>query len=215
MLRWITDFTYKVESLAAKAGVVYRLACHYYQDVIRKEAVLANITRDDHILCVGGGMCPFSAILFHQLTGAKVTVIDNKTACIPKAKGVVDRLGLREYVRVLCRDGADTQLSLSEYSVVHLALQVSPMEHVFSQVEKGVLPGTKLLVRRPKKTLDSAYSRLRLPNALLARCPYTTHKKARNIGSTLLYVKQELPLEEKTDANGTAAFDAAGCVVSA
>jgi len=88
----VTSLTKKIEDWATAAGVTYRLAAEYYRDVIHNEVVLANITNDDHILCIGGGICPFSAILFHQTTGAMVTVIDNDSDCVPKARHVIEQL---------------------------------------------------------------------------------------------------------------------------
>jgi 2-polyprenyl-3-methyl-5-hydroxy-6-metoxy-1,4-benzoquinol methylase len=189
MLNQIINLTYTIEKQAAKAGRFYEFACGYYRDVVQKEAVLANICEDDHVLCIGGGICPFSAILFHQITGARVTVVDNNELCIPLAKQVIKRLGLGEKVRVLYKDGAGTDINFADYSVVHLALQVSPMEQVFSAVESQILPDTRLLVRRPKKQLNNAYSQA--TNAVLSCCPYATHS-SRNIGSTVLYIKQHL-----------------------
>lgn len=186
MLKWITGFTYKIENIAAKAGFVYKVAHKYYHNVIQKEAALANITKKDHVLCIGGGICPFSAILFHQITGARVTVIDNNEHCIPKAKQVIDRLGLGEKVRVLHREGGSKDIVYADYSVVHLALQVFPMEQVFCAVEKQISPGTRLLVRQPKKSLRDMYSRFR--HAVIST--YIQHK-FRNIGSTALYIKQD------------------------
>jgi len=212
MLRWITGITQKIECQAAKSRAVYWLASQYYRDVIQRETELADITENDHILCIGGGICPFSAILFHQTTGARVTVIDNNTACVPQARQVIERLGLGGHVHVFCQDGGSSELSLSEYSVVHFALQVSPMERVFSQVERQVAHGTKLLVRRPKSRLSGLYSRL--PDFAMTRCPHITHK-ARNIGSTLLYVKGERLHEEKMVVHGAAGSAPSLCPVAA
>jgi len=194
--KWITGLTRGGEYLASKLRIVYWFAAQYYRDVIKKEIGLANITGKDSILCIGGGACPFSAILFHQATGAKVTVIDNNHACISKARKVIDRLGLGGYVHVFYHDGGSMGLSLSQYSVVHFALQVSPMEHVFSRVEKRVAHGTKLLVRRPKSRASNLYGRL--PDISEACCPHVVHGKALNIGSTLLYVKGERTIEKPT-----------------
>jgi len=212
MLRWITGITQKIECRAAKSRAVYWLASQYYRDVVQKEIELAGITKNDHILCIGGGICPFSAILFHQATGARVTVIDNNTACVPQAQRVIERLGLGGHVRVFCQDGGSAELSLSEYSVVHFALQVSPMERVFSRVEKQAAHGTRLLVRRPKSRLCGLYGCL--PGFALACCPHITHK-ARNIGSTLLYVKGERLHEEKVVVHGAAGSAPSLCPVAA
>ena len=191
MLKWITNFTYKIEHQAAKAGTVYQLASLYYRDIIHKEATLANITDKDHVLCIGGGICPFSAILFHQITGAKVTVVDNNTACISKARQAIARLGVKDYVRVFCQDGSCFDGDLREYSVIHFALQVTPLDYVFSKIEKQANPGTRLLVRRPKKSVGGLYNQF--CNRVLNESPYTVHK-SRNIGSTLLHIKPREPL---------------------
>lgn len=193
MPRWITTLTQKIEDWASDKELVYNFAEKYYHDVIEREAVLANINKNDHILCIGGGYCPFSAILLHQMTGAKCTVIDNNINCISKARQVIGRLGYSDDVKVKCQDGGSVGLKFSDYTIVHFALQVCPMENVFSYVEKHAVPGTKLLIRRPKGRLKNLYSKFNtsIVNSLLRSCPLTSHKKARNIGSTLLYIKQE------------------------
>ncbi|MCL2618542.1 MAG: hypothetical protein FWD98_05765 [Defluviitaleaceae bacterium] len=187
MLKWITDFTYQVEIQATEMAVFFKLASEYYRDVILNEASLANISSDDHILCIGGGVCPFSAILLHRITGARVTVIDNNAECVPIAGRVIDRLGIGGSVRVLCEDALDTDLAVSEYSVIHMAMQVSPLNDVFARMEKLAAPGTRLLVRRPRKYLGGMYCKHcgGLPKSV----PYITHTTAGNIGSTLMYIK--------------------------
>ena len=191
----IIGLTKKIESFTSKSKLLYWIASRYYRNVVKKEINLANITKKDHILCIGGGICPISAILFHQATGAKVTVIDNCKMCVGEAQQVIDRLALGEYVHAVWQDGGNIDFSLSDFSVVHFALQVSPMEYVFPKVKNKAAYGTKILVRRPKKYLNSMYSKL--TGSLLACCNYITHQKACNIGSTLLYIKQEHLNEEK------------------
>ena len=198
----IIHITRAIEYLAVKSKLFYWLASHYYRNVIQNEIALANITHNDHVLCIGGGVCPFSAILFHQITGAKVTVIDNCENCIREAQHIIDRLGLSDHVHAIWQDGSTINFSLSEFSIVHFALQVFPMNAVFPKVKKQVIPGTKLLVRRPKEAFNKVYSQLtdslqncwRLPK----QTAFITHQKACNIGSTLLYIKQERLNKEKT-----------------
>ena len=183
---WITNLTQKIERLAVKIKFFYRIASRYYQSIIKNEIDLADITKNDHILCIGGGSCPFSAILLHQTTGAKVTVIDNNKCCIPKARKIIKRLGIGKSIKVLCQDGRNIELEFSKYSVIHLALQVAPMENVLTQLEKQITPGTKLLIRKPKKQLEKLYSRF----PILYECRYAAHKLS-NIDRTILFVKKE------------------------
>lgn len=191
---WVTSLTQKIEDWASKTEIVYKIAERYYHEVIRREVVLADITKDDHILCIGGGICPFSAILLNQASGAKVTVIDNNISCISKAKKLIKRMGLSKEIKVIYQDGGSLGFPFSEYTVIHFALQVCPMEHVFSNIERQAAVGTKLLLRRPKRKCKQIYSRL--ANNLLCDCPLTEHKNACNIGSTLLYIKQEGSYED-------------------
>lgn len=188
MQQWIIGFTQGIERWASDSKIIYWLGSQYYRDVIQNEINLANITHNDHILCIGGGVCPFSGILLHQTTGAKVTVIDNNISCVSKAKQVIHNLNLCEQVRILWQDGGSSALSLSEYSVIHFAMQVFPMEYVFSRIKKQAEPGTKLLVRLPKKCLKNMYSCL--PSPLPFCRTFIDHKKARNIGRTILHIKQ-------------------------
>lgn len=188
MLSTITKLTQKIEYLASEKSLVFHLVSRYYNDVIKREVDLASITKDDRILCIGGGFCPFSAILLHQKTGAKVTVIDSNSICIPKAREVVERLGLSEHIHLECQEGCCKNLSLKQFTIVHFALQITPLEQVFAEVEKRVTPGTKLLVRRPKGHLSKMYCKL--SKTVLACCRFISHNKPCNIGSTYLYVKE-------------------------
>lgn len=188
MLDLITKITHKIEEQAAEAGFVFRLASGYYKDVITREILLAKIVKTDRILCIGGGICPFSAILIHQKTGAHVTVIDNNQACVPKARGVIDKLGINEHVEVVFQDGTCDSVPFENFSVIHLALQVAPMEAVFAQAAARAKIGARLLIRRPKKYLANMYCPS-FTKALDGQ-PYTTHNSG-NIGCTLLYTKQK------------------------
>lgn len=184
MARWIVRFTQKVEYWAATNPLVYWIAAQYYKDIIRKEVILAEINQDDHILCIGGGPCPFSAILLHQLTGAQVTAIDKEQKCIPPARQLLQRLKLSEAIQVMHKDGIEAEVA--GFTVIHLAAQVSPLEQIFKQIKTYALPGTKLLIRKPKEKLQSLYCK-NYPQITNERAVY--HKKTRNIESTLLYVK--------------------------
>ena len=189
MLSWITRATQKIEERAAAVGIVYQLAVQYYKRVIHREVGLAEISRDDSVLFIGGGVCPLSAILIHQFTGAKVTVMDNNEDCVGKAREVVERLGLCEHINVLFADGGDSEFSLDGYTVIQLALQVTPVEKIFNELKQRISPGVRLLVRRPRDKLCGLYCEL--SGKMLRSCNCVIHPGASNIGSTFMYMKQE------------------------
>ena len=149
----IVEFTQKIENHAAKSKFIYRIACLYYRDTIQKEIELANITSEDKILCIGGGNCPFSAIMFNQSTGANVTVIDKCASCAKNAEEVIKNLGLSESINVQALDGMD--VDVKEYTVIHFAKQISPAKRVLNYIKSRAIVGTKLLVRTPNKRIGT------------------------------------------------------------
>ena len=97
----ITKISQVLERCACKSRVIYSLFRLYYLDLVRREVSLAKINKDDHILCVGGGKCPFTAILLREYTDAKITVIDNCRECVRASREFLKREGV-EGIDVKC-----------------------------------------------------------------------------------------------------------------
>lgn len=185
MFSKIVSMTQGIEYFASKNAFVYRLVKLYYKEIVKKEIELAQINEEDHILCIGGGPCPFTGILFHQYTKAKVTIVDNDPDCVVSSRLVIEGLGLQQRVKVLYLDG--NHIDVEQYSVIHFALQVSPFKEVFKNVAAKCQYGTKLLARFPKRALANFCSHL--SSQLLANCPYIVHPRSHTLAGTALYVK--------------------------
>lgn len=173
-----------LEHIMGKNPWMQRLILAYYRPIVAKEVALCRARGNDRILCVGGGYFPCTAILFHQLTGATVTVIDNDAQAVTVAQALVRELGLSEQVLVRHNDGVD--VSAQDYTIIHIAMQISPKETVFAQVHTTAQTQAKILVRNPKAHLERGYQ------------PFKTicHQRASvrqpsfsNIATTGLYVR--------------------------
>jgi protein-L-isoaspartate O-methyltransferase len=164
----LTRITQKIETAARRSRGIFGVCRRYYEGVVEKEAMLADITEHDRVLCIGGGPCPLTAIMLHQHTGAAVTVVDNCPHCVAKAKSMVRRMGVDLQVKQV--DGR--MISPADYTVIHIAKQVSPLRQVLSHILSNITDGTRILVRRPKKD---------------AREPSEPHVH-HSIGTTLLYL---------------------------
>lgn len=187
MAGYISKATRIIEGLATKNNLVYRTALLYYKNLVKDEVALANIQSKDKVLCIGGGQCPFSGILLHEYTGAHVTIIDNDKYCVHVSRELIQTLGYENFIDVLHSDGQD--ITPEDYSVIHMAVQVSPMDQVFTHLKKGCPLGSKILVRLPKKTLTNFYSIN--DKSVFHSCRKKAVHNWRNIGSTLLFVKSK------------------------
>ncbi len=189
----ITSVTQKIEWLANQSKVFFLLTTLYYKNIIKREVRLADIKPGDNILCIGGGPCPYTAIMLHQYTGASVTVVDNNSVCVEKSANLIKRLGLDNAIRIVCCEGET--IDCNGFTVIHLALQVSPKEKVLKSLMARAGHGVKFLVRMPKEFLNGLYCNM-------GSCPLSCHKQVShnfftNVGNTALYVKEGLYSEAK------------------
>ena len=184
----ITALTQKIEWIANRSRLFYLLTNLYYKNIIKREVRLAEIKPSDQILCIGGGPCPYTAIMLHRLTGAAVTVVDNSAACVKQSAKLIKRLGLERAIRIVCCEGEE--IDCEGFTVIHLALQVSPKGKVLKNLLARAGSGVKILVRLPKECLKGYYCGLE-------SCPfpcqrYVEHTPFTNVGNTALYIKEGL-----------------------
>lgn len=176
--------TKKIENLSMNNRFFEKLVFSYYKMVLNKEVKLGDIQSDSKVLFIGGGYMPCSAILIHRLSKANVTVLDNDINAIEKSTELVKKMKLDDCVFVKYTDG----LALEEFDfdVIVLAMQVSPLNDVFDKVYNGSKVGTKIIIRKPKKTLAKGY----ITNTMCLE-PIDSIKQSclSNIDYSLLYVK--------------------------
>lgn len=179
----ITKITQKLEKKAQANCQIYDLISRYYKPLIKKEIRLANIKKDDKIMCIGGGNCPMSAILLQKYTGAEVTILDCNKQCCICAETLIEQKNL-ENLRVLCCNGCDAPCE--KFDIIHLAMQISPLESTLKNLMARSNSGTKFLVRIPKKSLSNLYSPFRQK---LKAVQHVKHHLLTNLGHTLLFEK--------------------------
>ncbi len=178
------NITQVIEKFTTRNKMMQRFMLAYYRPIVEKEARLARVRREDAILCVGGGYLPCTAILFHKITGANVTVIDNDKKAIRVSKEVIAKMGLSEQVKVVHTDGVD--ISSENYDLVHIAMQISPKEKVFKRVHDTMFEKGKILVRTPKEHLERGYQPFR---TICEQKGFVTQPLFSNIEKTRLYVR--------------------------
>ena len=181
----IVDWTQKIEKLACKSKLIYKITMKYYKNMVKKEVKLANINSGDNVLVVGGGACPHSGIIIHELTGANITVIDNEYKCVVCSRDLVKSLGYEKQIKILLEDGRT--VDSSKYDVIHIALQIFPKIEVLNWFMKKTNRGTRILTRLPKKNVENLYSPLEA--GIFKNLPKAVHGYFSNVKSTALIIK--------------------------
>lgn len=181
----ITALTQKIEWLANQSRLFYPMVALYYKNMIKREVKLAELKPGDNVLCIGGGPCPYTAIMLHQLTGASVTVVDNNEECVQQSADLIRRMGLEDAIRIVCGEGEE--MDCAGFTVIHLALQVSPKGKVLKNLLARAGNGVKILVRLPKELMNGLYCPLE--SCPLPCCKCIKHSFFTNVGNTALYIK--------------------------
>ncbi|KNF07850.1 hypothetical protein CLPU_11c00180 [Gottschalkia purinilytica] len=184
-MKIIPVFTKGLETISSLFPSLIRLYRFYYGKIVKNEVELGNITEDDCILCIGGGPFPSTALEIAYQTGAKVCVVDCDPTAVKRAKKVISKLKMDEMIKVLHANGRE--IDVSDFSVIHLALQVFPKDEILSNVLNRCKCGARILVRRPKEKLKSFYSCLP-EHCYCNSCKHICQEKS-TMEATLLFIK--------------------------
>lgn len=181
----IPTITKYLEKTCCENRFLNRFFDFYYSKIVENEVKLGNISSEDKVLCIGGGPMPCTAAQITRRSGCSITVIDNDEDAASMANRYIKSMSLEDKIQVKVCSGED--ISLDDYSVIHIALQVHPKEKVFSHVWKNCSVGTRILMREPKKTLESCYCKLH--DSMNYGKRYETIKQGGTMKETSLFVK--------------------------
>ncbi len=189
----ISRLTKTMEESWGRFAWLRRLSDSYYEGLVRREAVLGQITDSDRVLCIGGGCMPCTAMEIQRRTGALVWVADNDLAAVARARDVIRESRLEQKIRVIYGDGSN--LDMEDFTVVHIALQVFPKNRVVCNVLKKAAPGTRIVVRHPHRTAGVFYGRDSLFCKHTCACHVAGSVHGNWLSAAALLVKGELDIE--------------------
>jgi threonine dehydrogenase-like Zn-dependent dehydrogenase len=138
----ITSF---FEKLALDIPLILGILSIYYKRRVCKEIEAACIRYGDRVLCIGGGPCPLTAIYIHKLTGAHITVVDNNSDAVRIGSRFIRKMNLNSAITFVQSEGES--IDLNGFSMVHVALQVTPREKVIKHIQHYAGPNVQILVR--------------------------------------------------------------------
>jgi len=133
----------------------------YYKRNVLNDIKNAKINCDDKVLCIGTGPMPCTAVNIALMSGCRVTALDNDPAAVEAAKKLLVSRGYDSIVDVVLGDGKD--FDISNFSVIHIALQVAPRQEIIKNIYRKASPETRIIVRNPGKILALYYGKSKIP----------------------------------------------------
>ncbi len=142
-----------------------QLECQYAQDILAgKESALDNyflnkrferlVNRElsllsgdppQKILFVGSGPLPISAFHMHRATDQPIDCLDSNPSAVHISRQVIEKLGLKDQVRVF--NGLGESFDISEYDLILIALLAKPKRRILRNLRKRAAPGCRILCR--------------------------------------------------------------------
>lgn len=154
----IKKWTKWLEKRICKSNLLIDLYGIYYKNIVKNEINLAKLSKEDTILCIGGGAVPSTALQMASQTGASVHIIDVDKIAVDRAMEIINRRGLSRQITVSKIDGKN--INIEGYSAIHIALQVGPKEAVLKNLWIQAKKDTKIIMRIAKKNLNNFYSNI-------------------------------------------------------
>ncbi|MBN4056506.1 MAG: hypothetical protein COA82_06055 [Alkaliphilus sp.] len=198
-MKFISCLTKELEKSIYKYPSIIKLWKKYYYDkIIEKEIELGEISREDHVLCIGGGAIPFTALDIALKTGASVAIIELDLVAVEKSRQLINRINMSNKIEVIHSSGQE--FDASRYSVVHIASQVCPVDEILHNVWARIACGSKILFRCDKKKYKSFCNKAKVQN-------YSNQlKQVKQDGilmkATLLLVKEDgVKIDEANSRN--------------
>ncbi len=147
-----------LEKKSANNKILVSLYANYYRKVISNEIKLASITAKDHVLNVGCGAIPFTAILTAKMTGARVWAIDCDKAAVKIARLCVAKQQLDHLITVMHLNGIDA--IPFNFDVAIVALQAKPKKEIMENLLERSSAQNRLVFRRPRSKIAHLYDML-------------------------------------------------------
>lgn len=117
--------------------------------LVRRELALVSISGAQHILLLGSGSFPVSAIHAHLQTRLPVDCVVRDSSTINLARQVLEKCGFNGAVRLLSEGG--TGYCVSDYDVILIEHLANPKKSILRNLRKRSRPGCQILCRTSQR----------------------------------------------------------------
>lgn len=178
----------RIEDLCSKHicfGKIYYYL--FYKKMIAREAQLVDLKPGERVLHIGGGSFPFTAIHL-ALQGFKVQVVDMDRGAVKRARKVVEKWGLEDFIEIVAANGLE--VSGAGFDAVWISLHVDPKEEIIKKLLSTLPASGRIIYRNPRGILRHYYPTVD-PAELISDGAYNLNKQILQKESIIIYGQGE------------------------
>ena len=116
-----------------------------FERLVNRELSLLTGDPPRKILFVGSGPLPISAFHIQRATDQPIDCLDSNSSAVETSVQVIEKLGLKDHVRVF--NGLGESFDISEYDLILIALLAKPKRRILRNLRKRAAPGCRILCR--------------------------------------------------------------------
>lgn len=130
--------------LLGEDNITHNYLTRYY-NLAANEIRLAGLTQTDHVLFIGSGPFPITAIEYAKQTGCRVDCVEKLEDKAEASRNVIHRLGLSSQIQVYNAEGQSFPPGV--YSAILVGVLAQPKQDIIDSIERESRDGTKVLAR--------------------------------------------------------------------
>ncbi len=148
-LKNLTNFLYIIfEKAGYNIESISKSYIKIYDDLVKDEIRLANITSNDNVLVIGCGSIPSTAVILARETDTQITAIDIDSQATKKAVRYIKNHNLQDNITVKTIFGTD--YPIKDFNVIFILYGVKHQSNLFQYLYDGINYNTRVIYRASK-----------------------------------------------------------------
>ncbi len=148
-LKNLTNFLYIIfEKAGYNIESISKSYIKIYDDLVKDEIRLANITSNDNVLVIGCGSIPSTAVILARETDTQITAIDIDSQATKKAVRYIKNHNLQDNITVKTIFGTD--YPIKDFDVIFILYGVKHQSNLFQYLYDGINYNTRVIYRASK-----------------------------------------------------------------
>ncbi len=145
-LKKIGDYTfYLAEKIILNYNQLIPFYIKFYEEMVKEEIKMANISSDDRVLHIGCGSIPATSIIIAKETGANIIAIDVDSNSSQKAKQFIKQNTKLNNIIIKNADGAE--YPAAEFDTILISDGVKKLYNILQNISESLRKNTKVIFR--------------------------------------------------------------------